>query len=303
VTTDREIVEIVRESGPLTGADILRLTGEDGLALWRTCKRSQDLVIQTVGTRYLRLDRRVDGYARLSPSILREFLTYSLVGLSTERDAIEQRAREVMAHIEGVSRSKIALAYSVVSGLSNRLASEVSLEEWACFIIAGDIVYSMAHDVDRPERSTGKLVRGSDMDVVVIVEDDCREGLLKRIDDALFEEKYRLLITPHIREEIDYVVKNLSRVKEQLGFDTFKHMVACKIMQEGTFLAGSEYLFFRIKSLLREHGVFTKLTDLEKRARAFRDEAEAYLLREEPGRIKDESMYLFYPAEESEEFE
>jgi hypothetical protein len=303
VKTDREIIAIVRESGPLTGADIMGLTGEEGLSLWRTCKRSRDLMIRTIGTRYLRLDRRVDGYARLSPSILREFLTYSLVGLSTERNAIEQRAREVMAHIEGVSRSKIALAYSVVSGLSNRLASEVSLDEWACFIIAGDIVYNMAHDVNRPERSTGKLVKGSDMDVVVIVEDECREGLLKRIDDAMFEEKYRLLITPHIREEIDYVVKNLSRVREQLGFDTFKHMVACKILHEGTFLAGSEPLFFKIKSLLREQGVFAKLTDLEKRARSFREEAEAYLLREDPERIKAESMYLFYPVEESEEFE
>jgi hypothetical protein len=303
VKTDREIIAIVRESGPLTGADIMGLTGEEGLSLWRTCKRSRDLMIRTIGTRYLRLDRRVDGYARLSPSILREFLTYSLVGLSTERNAIEQRAREVMAHIEGVSRSKIALAYSVVSGLSNRLASEVSLDEWACFIIAGDIVYNMAHDVNRPERSTGKLVKGSDMDVVVIVEDECREGLLKRIDDAMFEEKYRLLITPHIREEIDYVVKNLSRVRDQLGFDTFKHMVACKILHEGTFLAGSEPLFFKIKSLLREQGVFAKLTDLEKRARSFREEAEAYLLREDPERIKAESMYLFYPVEESEEFE
>jgi len=303
VTTEREIVQIIRESGPLSGADIMALTGQDGLTLWRACKRSQDLVIRTIGTRYLRLDRRVDGYARLSPSILREFLTYSLVGLGDERNALEQRAREVMAHIETVSRSKIGLVYSVVSGLSSRLASEVSLDEWACFIIAGDIVYNMAHDVNRPERSTGKLVRGSDMDVVVIVEDECREGLPKRIDDAMFEEKYRMLITPHIREELDYVVKSVSRVKEQLGFDTFKHMVACKIMHEGTFLAGSESLFFKVKCLLREHGVFAKLTDLEKRARAFRAEAEAYLLEEDPERIKAESMNLFYPVEESEEFE
>lgn len=303
MTTEKEIIEIIRDSGPLTGADIMRLTGEDGLTLWRTCKRSPDLVIRTIGTRYLRLDRRVDGYARLSPSILREFLTYSLVGLSAEKGTIEQKAREVMGHIEAVSRTKIALAYSVVSGLSNRLASEVALEDWACFIIAGDIVYNMAHDVDRPERSTGKLVRGSDMDVVVIVDDASREGLLKRIDDTMFEEKYRLLITPHIREEIDYVVKNLSRVNEQLRFDTFKHMVACKILQEGAFLAGSENLFYKVKSLLREQGVLAKLTELEKTAKVFREEAEAYLLREDPERIKAESMYLFYPVEESEEFE
>jgi len=29
----------------------------------------------------------------------------------------------------------------------------------------------MAHDAPRPERSTGKLVKGSDMDLVVVVDD------------------------------------------------------------------------------------------------------------------------------------
>ena len=44
----------------------------------------------------------------------------------------------------------------------------------------------------------------------------------------IYKEKYSLLISPYEKEEIDYIVKSVSKVKEQLKFDTFKHMVACK---------------------------------------------------------------------------
>ncbi len=126
---------------------------------------------------------------------------------------------------------------------------------------------------------------------------------MNRLDDAIYNEKYRLLITPHLREEIDYVVKNLDRVREQVKFDTFKHMVACKILEEGTLLYGSDGIFHTIKTMLREHGVIQKLNVLEKRTEVFRKNAEQVLLMEEPSKIKEESLYLFYPTEESEEFE
>src|SRR5665811_1909286 len=96
--------------------------------------------------------------------------------------------------------------------------------------------YQMAHDVPRPERSTGKMVRGSDLDVVVIVDDRAPEVLVKALDDAIYQQKYRYLINPSVREEIDYIVKRLDRLREQAEFDTFKKMVACKILQEGVLL-------------------------------------------------------------------
>ena len=46
-----------------------------------------------------------------------------------------------------------------------------------------------------------------------------------------------------------------------------------------------------------------KLDDLEKRARAFRRDAEEYLLFEDTEKIRKDSLHLFYPTEESEEFE
>ena len=300
---EKEIIGLVEERGPLTGSELLESTGGDGLLLWRTCKLSKSLNIRTVGMRYLRLDRRIEGLARLSPSILREFLTYSVIGRPRDEVTLNQKAKEVASHIEAVSRAKSEVAYSVVSSLVGKLESEIPIYNQVCFIIAGDIVYNMAHDVPRPERSTGKLVRGSDMDLVVVVDDQFPKASMDRLDEAIYQEKYRLLITPHLREEIDYIVKNLDRVREQLRFDTFKHMVACKLLQEGTLLYGSEELFHILKSMLRDHGVIQKLMELEKQARVFRKRTEDYLLREDPHKIKEESLNFFYPAEEAEEFE
>jgi hypothetical protein len=300
---EKEIINLIRQKGPLTGAEIKASIDGDGLALWRACNLSPQLLVRRVGTRYLRLDRRLQHFARLSPSIFREFLTYTVVGLNADAGAVGRRVREVTTRIEDISRGKLDLLYRLVCGLVSRIESEWRPEHRVCFIIAGDIVHIMAHDVPRPERSTGKLVMGSDMDLVVVTDNETPESSLKRLDDAIYREKYRILMTPSLREEIDYVVKRLERVREQMHCDDFKHLVACKILQEGTFLYGSETLFTTIKGMLREHGVNAKLERLERRARQFREEAEEALLREKPDRITDESGYLFYPSEESEEFE
>ncbi len=300
---EKEILQLIHEKGPLTGSELEEATGEEGLPLWRACRLSPALSVRTVGTRYLRLDRRVKGFARLSPSILREFLTYSVIGLSGDPRSVALRAQALISHIEEVSRWKSQLAYNVISALADRFVHGTILNEHACFILAGDIVYNMAHDVPRPERSTGKLVRGSDMDLVVIVDDFFPPELIGPLDECIYQEKYRLFITPHIREEIDYIVKDFNRVREQLRFDTFKHMVACKILEEGAFLFGSEVIFETLKSLLRDYGLLDKLRAMEKQAQLFRIRAEEFLLREEPERMGESGSYLFYPVEESEEFE
>jgi hypothetical protein len=300
---EKEIIKLIEHKGPLTGSEIWETFGGDGIILWQICKGSKNLAIRAVGTRYLRLDRRVEGFARLSPSIWREFLTYSVVGISGDPNPLESRAMELTSHIEAVSRAKLKLAYHVVSGLTGQIESLFLLEHRLCFIIAGDIVYNMAHDVPRPERSTGKLVKGSDIDLIVIADDQTPDDLMKRLDDAIYQEKYRLLISPHVKEEVDYIVKKVVRVKEQIRFETFKHMVACKILNEGTLLHGSEDLFRDVKAMLLQTGVAEKINDLEKRAKIFRRDAEEYLLREAPEKIRDETLFLFHPSEESEEFE
>lgn len=300
---EKEIVSLVEAQGPLTGAEISEQIDVDLFLLWRTCKTSEKLAIRTIGRRYLRLDRRIEGFARLSPSILREFLTYSVIGLDQDHNSMTHRAKEITAHIEKVTRAKSELAYIIFSAAMGRFENSALIAKQVCVTIAGDIVYDMAHDVPRPERSTGRLVKGSDMDIVVVVDDLFPEPLTERLDELIYQEKQNVLITPHLREEIDYIVKNITRVREQMQFDTFKHMVACKILQEGAFLYGSEDLFCTIKEMLREHGITEKLEELENRARIFRSNAERQLLKEDPRRIREEYQHLLYPTEESEEFE
>ena len=300
---EKEIIAVLEDKGPLTGAEILDALGEDALFLWRACRRSKQVAIQTIGCRYLRLDSKIEGFARLSPSILREFLTYSAIGLTRDQDSLVRKANEIASHIKEVSKAKLELAKNVFSTVLSRLENDVLIKEQACILIAGDIVYDMAHDAPRPERSTGKLVKGSDMDLVVVVDDLFPKELMERMDEMIYREKQNVLITPHLREEMDYVVKDLARVREQMGFDTFKRMVACKILQESTLLFGNQDLFKTIKSMLQEQGIPEKLVRMEDQAAIFRRDAEATLLREDPEKIKNEGLYLFYPTEESEEFE
>jgi hypothetical protein len=300
---ETRIIQLINDRGPLTGAEISAATQEDQLSLWRASRLSKNLQITTIGRRYLRLDRNIEGFARLSPSILREFLTYSVIGLREGLPALRHRADQVETHIKAVSRGKFELSRALLFGLLGEMECEFLMKGQACFMIAGDIVYDMAHDVPRPERSTGKMIRGSDIDLVVVVDDAFPKGLMERLDGVIYQEKQKILMAPHLREEIDYIVKDLGRVRTQLAFDTFRHMLACKILQEGVLLYGSENLFHEIKSMLHDQGITEKLTTMEHQAQIFRSEAERHLLTEDPGRIREGSLSYFYPEEESEEFE
>lgn len=300
---EQALKRLFEEKGSLTGSEIFDELGGNHFLLWRNCCLSGSLRMRKLGTRYLRLDQRVDGFARLSPSILREFMTYTVVGLSGGEQAIDRRADEIIRHIREVSRAKFALAQSIVAGLQKKLVNRWPHDGRLCFILAGDIVYDMAHNVPRPESSTGELVNGSDIDLVVVADDSISSDFLQELDEAIYREKYHTLISPSVREEIDYVVKKMERFREQLQFDTFKRMVACKILQEGVLLLGSQSLFQEIKTLLVDCGVTGKLIEMETRAGDFRRQAEETLLHTDPAFMTREHLHLFYTSEESEEFE
>lgn len=320
---EERVTEILREKGPLTGAELHEQSKGDSLALWQTCRSSPALKTRTVGRRYLRLDPQVEGYARLSPSILREFFTYTVIGLADEPETLERRRQEIASRIAAISREKRELAHRFIEGIAGRFKNAGQNggqdegpdsrqsrgaggwpQERMCVILAGDVVYGMAHRVPRPERSTGKLVDGSDIDLVVILADDIPDRFAERLDAAIYQSKYQMLINPSIKEEIDYVVKNMARVDEQLRFDTFKRMVACKILYEGVLLHGSAAMFKDIASRLRERGIARQLEEMEKQAHTFREAGQEYLLRHPHGQAMGSEMRkLFYSAEESEEFE
>lgn len=296
----QEIIELLRESGPLTGRKLLEKSRSDPLFIWRICNRSEKILTETIGKRYLRLDRQVEGFARLSPSILREFLTYTVLGLDDDIENFKVKAMELSRSIEKISMEKFILSKEIISRVVSSQKYHEEIKKKAVFIIAGDIVYNMAHRESRPESSTGKMVNGSDLDIIIITE-DLPEDILKELDRSIYHEKYYLLKMPAYREEIDYIIKDIDKVKQQLSFNCFEFMVASKILDEGKLLFGSDYLFDSIKKILLEKGIPKKLADLENTAISEREKARSYLL-ETTGLIsQDEYKNLFYTTEETEE--
>ncbi len=300
---EKDIISLIAAKGPQSGLDAKKAVDADSLDIWKCCRTSPELRVATAGRRYLRLDRHVQGLARLSPSILREFLTYSAVGLAGDPAALQRKCTEIADRTREISGMKLALARQMVSEIMEEFGPVPPEEDQICFIIAGDIVYDMAHDVPRPERSTGRLVRGSDIDLVVVVDDDLPDSRIKRLDDLIYQKKYRMLINPSVNEEVDYKIKKIGLVREQAHFDTFAHKVACKILQEGVWLRGSESIFGAVKKTLRDNGVPERIEEFERVAKVFRKNAEESILLHNLKAAKVEEMHLFYSVEEFEEFE
>ncbi len=299
-----EIERLLAERGPLVGVELREALGAEGFTLWKACMLCDQVSAERVGRRYLRLDRKVEGYARLSPSILREFLTYCAVGLERQADALLARRDQLASHISEVSAAKRRLAARIVGEVGEKLlADDGAEEERYCVLLAGDIVYGMGHDAPRSEKSTGQMVRGSDLDLVVITRDDAPEELSRLLDESIYREKYRHLNNPVFREEIDYVVKPLERVREQVAFDTFRHMVSCKILNESELLYGSREIFSGVQGLLSESQIPAKLAELERLAGEARSRAEEHLLQVGEADLVGGELYLFHTSEETEEFE
>lgn len=296
---ENDIITIVSESGPLTGAELVEKTRMDVFVLWQTCRRIPSIRTRKAGRRYLRLDRNVDGYARLSPSIRREFLTYTFVGLDTQQEALYKKTQKLQDEIREISQAKREVAReSIVSAVGGLPQRDVILEK-ACFLIAGDVVYDMSHMVPRPEKSTGEMVKGSDLDIVIVVEDDLDPSITDALDRTIHKRKHLVLVND--REEIDYLIKTISRVKEQLKFDAFSSMVACKILEEAELLYGSRLVCEEMKNLLLEHGIPRRLDELGRQAAAERELAETQLLKINPEIDRSEYLNLFYTRAEEDE--
>ncbi len=299
--SDFPVRRFLEPGRPMSGKELRDVSGIEELSLWKQCRLDPEILTVIAGMRYLRLDRHVEGFARLSPSIKREFLTYTACGWKKDTESIQQKARYLARDTKRISRQKLQFAQETAVKIVDALDFRDQVRKHVCFIIAGDIVYDMAHLEPRPEKSTGRLVKGSDLDIIIVADDDFPPALLKQLDEAVYHEKYMCLVKPDIREEIDYVLKDMRKTRNQLQFGRFEHMVASKILWEGRFLYGSREIFKRIQFLGDKFHIPEKMKRMLQKARKNRKEAEGFLLKG-TGQISNEESYkLFYTREEAEE--
>lgn len=295
------LMELLVKHGPLTGKELIELTGMDLFALWKCCNMNPKLIIRTIGQRYLRFDKQVEDYARLSPSIMREFHGYTVIGTEDQHSEISHKAEIVHKDIIEISRRKFKLALEVITRIVEGQTEPGLIRERACFLIAGDVAYEMSHAEPRPEVHTGELVRGSDLDLVVVTK-DLPDQIIKRLDTAMYDYKLYLLKSPIYREEMDYVIKDMNKVKTQLEFLDFKCMIASKVLHEAKYLYGSDDIYQEILELMHEKDISQKISRLEKKASVDRENARIHLLGNENPITDEVSMKLFYTKEEKEEF-
>ncbi len=294
------IIDLLKENGPLTGKELLEKSTKESFFLWRECLGSSNILLKTIGNRYLRLDKRVDGYARLSPSILREFLTYTVVGLKDDSANIDKKTQQLLQKTLKISKSKLALSKETISNIVSNLKHFSQIQRKATFIIAGDVVYNMAHSEPRPESSTGQMIMGSDLDIIIVT-DGLTKNIIDELDGAIYGQKYNLMKMPAYREEIDYIIKDLKVVERQLSFKNFEFMIASKILDEGKYLYGDIVLFKKIKKMLQENNIPDKLKKLESKAAILREEAKKYLIKAPYPLTEEKYKMLFYTKEESDE--
>ncbi len=288
------------QGGPLIGKDLVPCFRGNTLAAWQTCSVEPAFATVIIGRRYLRLDAKVEGYARLSPSIMREFLNYTIVGLAGRQQSLSREASRLQKDIARISAMKINLARQTIGRLVSNHSDRGRLLRQTCFIIAGDVVFNMAHAEPRPEGSTGELVRGSDLDIIVIT-DGLSSDAVAELDALFYREKYNMLVNPAIKEELDYIIKDLDLVERQLQFDEFKKMIAAKILDEGVYLYGCKDLFDQVKQMVANAGIPAKIADLTRKAIHDRQVAEKVLLNTDAAVDNEQVMALFYTTEEKEE--
>lgn len=303
IQLEEAILKFLKQCGPQKGRDLCEVFFEDRFSLWLACMTNPLVRCVSVARYYLRLDKQLKNYARLSPSIWREFFSYTIVGLASDENLVTQKAVELKSEIVSISKQKAEIAKTICRLIYDRLSYNYPiLKNFAFFLLAGDVVYEMAHRDPRPELSTGELVVGSDIDLVIVVSDIVDPKIRKLLEDQMAEQKYRLLNNPFHKEEIDYVLKTESLLKSQMKMETFKEIVAMKVFCEGEFICGSKEYFEKISAEPELDLIRNRFKKMEEYASYSRQEVLKSLKKGIRPETSDILQVFFYPAEESEEF-
>ncbi len=298
---EARVARIIEESGPRIGKELAwALPDVPVHILWQACFRSQSFLISHFASYYLRFDITRGDQVRLSPSILRDFLSFTLFGLPGQREQMIERQGQLSNMHREVSREKLAVAQAALRSLFLKQAREVRSQ--VCAFIAGDLAYFLAHNEPREHAASGEMLKGSDIDIVIIIQDGLPEELKLQIDAEMTALKSYYMRHPDYRHEIDFICKRQSVMERQFGYIDIHDKIASKIAWESMFLAGSLTLYMEIREAMTRTGV-DKLIEADF-DHALRDRKHAMrtLLNFTGDALDDETRSLFYFSQERVEF-
>lgn len=299
------IEALLKEHGPMIGRDIVeRLGTKDYLNVWKVCKEAENLRFVNSARYYIRYDITRENQLRLSPSLLRNFLSFTLTFLAEQfEEAIEQSVLLSNYHRK-VSLEKLDIARQAILSIPDEIR-EPLLEKSTAFI-AGDIAYFLAHEEPRENTDLGVMVKGSDIDILVVHDPSLSPEIIKAAEDALLKFKYLALKSPQLRQELDFLIKPTTKMMQQYNYGTIHDKIACKILYESFFLAGNLGLYEALKADLEFSGAKAKIETDFNTALSERKNTISKIFALENNKkdgLDSEIKSLFYFSQERLEFE
>ena len=294
------VVESITRNGPMLGKELAEHHSDrNHLQLWQACFTCDEVLISHFSRYYLRYDITREDSIRLSPSILRDFLSFTLFSTLGQRQQVIDRQVLLSNHHRKVSMEKTQIARNILRQIMRKLPKDD--HHVMCAFLAGDIAYFLAHREPREVSSIGEMVNGSDIDII-IVHDGLSEDSQKLIDQEMMSFKNYFIRHPDYREEVDYICKSKETMFNQLAYQNFDQKIASKIAYEAIFLAGSVELFAQIKNQVDAAGT----TDLIERDFLYgleeRKQAMRTLLSTDASEIDRNTESLFFFSQERVEF-
>ncbi len=305
-TYEGQIKELLTEHGPMTGGRLAELLGEDSrpILIWKTCMSSDDLRIFNCARYYLRYDVTRDDQIRLSPSVLRDFLSFTLVYLSDQHALAVDGAAILANKHRLISLRKLKFARNSLLSLSEDI--QTAIQNHACCFIAGDISYFLSHDEPRVHQQTGSMIRGSDIDIIVVHVNDFDPDTVREAERQLLGIKFRAIKDPAVAQEIDFIFKPVQKMFSQFNYADINQKIACKILYESFFLYGRLDLYEKLLTELEFSGAVKRIElDFEKALQGRKKTIGKILSLDnlDPENMDDDIRSLFYFSQERLEFQ
>ncbi len=300
-----QIAALLDKHGPITGRQLSEyLPDIKHIELWKSCYQSPLFRVINFARYYLRYDVTREDLIRLSPSVLRDFLSFTLVYIAGQRsDAVDRAAMLANKH-RLISLKKLKFARNTLLSLSPDILE--TLHYKACCFIAGDIAYFLAHEEPRIHNATGSKLYGSDIDIIVVHENDTDPDLIKRAEQEVLAYKHRCIKDPVIGQEIDFLFKPVQKMLSQYSYADIHQKIACKILYESFFLYGRLDLYEKLTTDLEFSGTVKKIENDFTQALAGRKATIKKILDLEPDELDamdKNTQSLFYFSQERLEFQ
>ena len=298
-----KIEAVLKANGPVTGAQLSEKLPEfSDIAIWRACYGYSGFRVSNCARYYLRYDVTRGNQLRLSPSILRDFLTFSLIYLSEQVVDIVEAGTILANKFRTVSLEKLSWAREALLQLDDDLQDV--LNQHCVVFLSGDIAYYLAHETKRTHSQLGVEINGSDIDIVIVTNRGAPADKIARIESQLLTVKKIYLSTPHIAEELDFIVKPIDTMLGQLAYRDIHQKIASKILYESYFLMGRVDIYQMLMRHLKLSGTWERIEQDFEIALGQRKDTVAKILALEPdASTEDEEVAsLFFASKERLEF-